>query len=157
MVYQISGVTGIRGADLVQGKIRAVPGGEVRLSMDAVTEVLGLGASFLPLKVVRVPVNGAEGKPRERLRGILMLAATWEGKDRHCHRRKNEGGPLTQGLDVQRPLLIIFDKVGDIETRWCDGLSTGMGRSRKTGTRDSDVSHIGIDNDDDDDDDDDKK
>ena len=77
MVYQISGVTGIRDADLVQGKIRAVPCGEVRLSMDAVTEVLGLGASILPLKVVRVPVNGAEGKPRERLGGILMLGPTW--------------------------------------------------------------------------------
>ncbi len=73
MVYQISGVTWTRDTNLVHGKIRAVPGWEVRLSMDAVTVDLGFGASFLPLKVVRVPVNGAQGKPRERLRGILML------------------------------------------------------------------------------------
>ena len=50
-------------------------------------------------------------------------------------------------------MLIIFDKIGDIETGRCDGLSTGMGRGGKTGTRDSDVSHIGIDNDNDNDND----
>lgn len=35
--------------DLVQGKVRAVPGREVRLSVDAVTEVLVFGAGILPL------------------------------------------------------------------------------------------------------------
>ena len=52
-------------------------------------------------------------------------------------------------MDVQRPLLIIFDKIGDIETGRCDGPTTLMGRTGKTGTSDSDVSHIGIDDDND--------
>jgi len=59
--------------NLVQGKIRAVPGGEVRLSVDAVAVVLGFGASVLPDQVVRVPVNGADSEPGERFRGIVML------------------------------------------------------------------------------------
>jgi hypothetical protein len=49
---------------------------------------------------------------------------------------------LTQGLDVQGPLLIIFDKIGDVETRRNDGLSTRTGRRGKTGTRDSNVGHV---------------
>ena len=49
---------------------------------------------------------------------------------------------LTQGLNVQRPLLIIFYKIGDIETRRCNGLGTGRVRSGKTGTFDSNVSHV---------------
>ena len=74
--YRQYGISGqYRDTDLVQGKIRAVPGGEVRLSMDAVAVVLGFGPSILPLQVVWVAVNAAEGKPRERLRGVLMLAS----------------------------------------------------------------------------------
>ena len=45
--------------------------------MDAVAETLSFGASVLPLQVEWVAVNGAEGKPRERLRGVLMLASNW--------------------------------------------------------------------------------
>lgn len=59
--------------DLVQGKIRAVPGGEVRLSMNAVTKVLALGAGILPLRVGRVPMNAADGEPGQGRRRFLML------------------------------------------------------------------------------------
>ena len=109
--------------------------------MDAVAGLLGFGASILPLQVVRVAVNGAEGKPRERFRGVLMLGSNWTIVIR------TRGGSmpniaLTQSLDVQRPLLIIFDEIGDIETGRCNGLSTGLGRSRKTSTRDSNVGHV---------------
>ena len=45
--------------------------------MDAVADARGFGASILPLQVVRVAMNGAEGKPRERFRGVLMLGSTW--------------------------------------------------------------------------------
>ena len=61
--------------DLVQGKIRSVPGGEVRLSVDAVADVLSFGTSILPLEIMREPVNGADGEPRERFLGFLMLTA----------------------------------------------------------------------------------
>lgn len=51
---------------------------------------------------------------------------------------------LTQSLDVQRPLLLIFDKIGDVETGRSDGLSTWLGRRGKPGTSDTNVGH-GID------------
>ena len=48
--YRQCGIPGqYRYTDLVQGKIRAVPGGEVRLPMDAVADARGFGASILPL------------------------------------------------------------------------------------------------------------
>jgi hypothetical protein len=48
---------------------------------------------------------------------------------------------LTQGLDVQSPLPLIFDKIGDVEAGRSDGLSTRLGRRGKTGTGDSNVGH----------------
>ena len=112
--------------------------------MDAVAGLLGFGASILPLQVVRVAVDGAEGKPRERFRGVLMLGSNWTIVIR------TRGGSmpniaLTQGLDVQRPLLIIFDEIGDIETGRCNGLRAERPRIGKTGTRDSNMGHV-IDN-----------
>ena len=76
--YRQCGIPGqYRDTDIVQGKIRAVPGGEVRLSMDAVADGRGFGASILPLQIVWVAVNAADGKPREWFRGVLMLASAW--------------------------------------------------------------------------------
>jgi len=50
---------------------------------------------------------------------------------------------LTQGLDVQRPLLIIFDKIGDVAAGRSDGLSSSF-RTGKTSTSDNNAGH-GID------------
>lgn len=48
---------------------------------------------------------------------------------------------LTQGLDVKRPLPLIFDKVGDVEAGRSGDCSTRSARVWKTGTSNSNARH----------------
>lgn len=65
--YEVSPMT-----DLVQGNVRAVPGGEARFPMSAVADITFL-ATALPLQVMGISVNTGNSEPGERLLIVHVL------------------------------------------------------------------------------------
>jgi hypothetical protein len=102
---------------LEQGNIRTVPGGESRNAVCAVANLVLL-TTILPQEISRPAVDGSDGKERERLVVVLLLQQN-------------------QSLDVESPLLLIFDEVGDVET----GRNRVAGWKGIAGTVDSNARH----------------